>query len=317
MDADVRHVGFAEALRDGDRKQLVTFPKADRHCHSLFGASLKSIIAWRGGPIKAPPARMADLDEMRRYAHRELYAHIRNRAGIEFTAETAITEAIQDGVSILEMSLDADLAKLYESGTVGLADFVKWLVSKYSRSIDLRPEIGISRSRDPSPQTELTLECIESGAFRSIDLYGNESAQGPEEYADLFRHAKRRGLKLKAHVGEFGDAALVKRTLEALQLDEIQHGVAAATSKPLMNLLRDKGIRLNVCPTSNVALSVVRDLQHHPIRALVRNGMRVTINSDDKTIFGMTATDEYLALYRAGTLTAKELETIRVESLSD
>jgi adenosine deaminase len=45
--------------------------------------------------------------------------------------------------------------------------------------------------------------------------------------------------------------------------------------------------------------------------------VRVTINSDDKTIFGMTVTDEYLALFRAGTLTAEELEAIRVESLSD
>lgn len=71
-----------------------------------------------------------------------------------------------------------------------------------------------------------------------------------------------------------------------------------------------------MCPSSNVALSVVSDLRHHPIRELARNGIRVTINSDDKTIFGMTVTDEYMALYRAGTLAADELEAIRIESLS-
>jgi len=83
-----------------------------------------------------------------------------------------------------------------------------------------------------------------------------------------------------------------------------------------MDLIRDKGIRLNVCPSRNVALSVAEDLQHHPIRTLVQNGIRVTINSDDKTIFGKTVTEEYLGLFQAGTLTAEELEAVRVESLS-
>jgi adenosine deaminase len=214
------------------------------------------------------------------------------------------------------MSLDVDFVQLYESGTTGFVDFVKMLKDNYGHDIDFRPEIGVSKNRDPSPQIKLAMGCIESGLFKSIDLYGNEHAQKPEAYADLFRNAKRRGLKLKAHVGEFGDAVLVERTLRVLDLDEIQHGVAVATWEPLMKLIKDKGIRLNVCPSSNVTLSVVEDLQHHPIQTLVRNGVRVTINSDDKTIFGQTVTDEYLALFRAGTLTADELEAIRRESLS-
>jgi adenosine deaminase len=241
---------------------------------------------------------------------------IRNKAGIEFTAERTIVEALEDGVFILEMSIDADFVALYETGTQGLVDFVKGLIGKHARNIDFRPELGVSKNRDPSPQVRLAAECIESGLFRSIDLYGNEYAQQPEAYVELFRSAKRLGMKLKAHVGEFGDAALVERTLRVLDLDEIQHGVAVATSTPLMNLIKDKGIRLNVCPSSNVALSVVEDLQHHPIQDLIRNRLRVTINSDDKTIFGRTVTDEYLALYRAGTLTAEELEAVRIESLS-
>ena len=309
-------IGFAEALRNGDRPRLVAFPKADRHCHSLFGASLQSIAAWAGTPLSPPPLRMANLDEMRTYAHSELYAHIRNRAGVEFTAEQTIVEAVGDGVSILEMSIDADFVALYESGTQGFLELVTRLVDTFARDIDFRPELGVSKNRDPSAQIKRAAECIESGLFRSIDLYGNEHAQQPEAYGDLFRSARRRGMKLKAHVGEFGDAALVERTLRVLDLDEIQHGVAVATSRPLVDLVKDKDIRLNICPSSNVALSVVEDLRRHPIQALVRGGVRVTINSDDKTIFGRTVTDEYQALFQAGTLTSEELESIRRESLS-
>jgi adenosine deaminase len=307
---------FTEALRNEDRARLLAFPKADRHCHSLFGASLQSISAWAGVPIKPPPPRMAGLDAMRQYAHSELYACIRNREGFEFTAERTVVEAIQDGVSILEMSLDADFARFYDSGTTGFTDFVRGLVGRHDRDIDFRPEIGVSKNRDPSPQIKLALECMESGLFGSMDLYGNEYAQQPEAYAALFRVGKRRGLKLKAHVGEFGDAALVERTLEVLDLDEIQHGVAASTSRALMDIIKDRGVRLNVCPSSNLVLSVVSDLPRHPIRTLARNGVRVTINSDDKTIFGQTVADEYLALFQAGTLTAEELEAIRIDSLS-
>jgi adenosine deaminase len=309
--------GFVEALRDADRERLHAFPKADRHCHSLLGASLQSIAAWAGKPLRAAPHRMDGLDEMRSYAHSELYPYIRNRAGFEFTADRTIVEAIQDGVSVLEMSLDSDLSRLYELGTAGFVGFVKKLADAHRGSIDFRPELGVSKNRDPSPQIKLARECIESGLFKSIDLYGNEHRQHPEAYRDLFREAKRQGLKLKAHVGEFGDAVLVQRTLLVLDLDEIQHGTAAAASEPIMDLIKDRGIRLNVCPTSNVVLSAARDLKHHPIRTLARNGIRVTINSDDKTIFGMSVSDEYLALFQEGTLTAEELEAIRIESLAD
>jgi len=230
MKAANPQTGFAEALRNGDRRRLATFPKADRHCHSIFGASLQSIGLRAGRKLRPPPSRMADLDAMLTYAHSELYAYIRDRSGIEFTAERTIEEAIQDGVTILEMSIDADFVQFYESGTRGFVDFVNGLQDKYGHAIDFRPEIGVSKNRDPSTQIRLAMGCIESGIFRSVDLYGKEHAQQPETYRGLFRNARRQGLKLKAHVGEFGDAFLVERTFRVLDLDEIQHGVAVAPS---------------------------------------------------------------------------------------
>ena len=309
--------GFAEALGALDRERLAAFPKADRHCHSIFGASLQGIQAWAGVPIEPPPPRMADFDGMRRYAHRALYPHIHNRAGFEHTAGSTILEAIQDGVRVLEMSLDVNFIQYYEGGAAGFIDFIRHLRETSMERIDFRPEIGVSRNRDPSAQVALAMECLDSGVFRSIDLYGNEDAQEPETYAPLYRRAAARGLKLKAHVGEFGDARHVERTFRALDLREIQHGIAAAASRSLMNLLRAEGIRLNVCPSSNVALSAAPDLVRHPIRTLVRSGVRVSINSDDKTIFAKSVTDEYLGLFQAGTLTASELDAVRVDSLQD
>jgi adenosine deaminase len=308
---------FIETLRNGDATLLSRFPKADRHCHSLFGASIDSIRAWGGKKIKDPPTQMKELDEMRKYAHEELYPTIHNRRGFEFTAEQTIIEAIQDGVSILEMSLDVIDTQYFETGIDGFIGFIESISSKYRGKIDFRPEIGVSKNRDPCTQIALAAECLESAVFKSIDLYGNEYAQEPDAYISLYRKAGNKGLKRKAHVGEFGGPDSVERTLRALELDEIQHGVSATESGPLMKHLMQEQIRLNVCPSSNVALSVSKDLAHHPIRALVDNGVRVSINSDDKTIFGKTVTDEYWGLFQAGTLDEKELDWIRLDSLKD
>ncbi|MCX6376653.1 MAG: hypothetical protein NTU88_11580, partial [Armatimonadetes bacterium] len=125
------------------------------------------------------------------------------------------------------------------------------------------PEIGISKNRDPSTQIPLARECLDRGLFRSIDLYGNETAEPPDTCRDLYWEAKRRGVKVKAHVGEFGPPQLIVETIRTLELDEIRHGVTAAQSASLMRLLSREGIRLNVCPTSNVALSVAVDLALH------------------------------------------------------
>ncbi len=306
---------FTEALSHGNREALSAVPKADRHCHSILSASLGSIRAWSGRQIESAPVRMADFNAMRAYMHSELYPVIFNRAGFEFAADRAIQESVQDGVRILEMSFDVNFIQFYGTGESGFLDFMRNLATKHRDALELRPEVGVSKGRDASTQCRLAEACIDSDLFRSIDLYGNEYAEEPEAYRALYGRARARNLKLKAHAGEFGDARHVERTLDALDLHEIQHGVAAAASRPLMDRLRKKGIRLNVCPSSNVALSVAPDLAHHPIRILVDNGIRVSINSDDKTVFGKTVSEEYLGLYLAGTLNAEELDAIRRDSL--
>jgi len=307
---------FRDALTAADPGRFIGLPKADRHCHSLLSASLRSISEWAGTAIPAAPPRMSSFEDMREYLHRELYPHIRNRAGFEFTAGRSIEESVQDGVRILEMSIDVDFMRFY-TGPEEFFRFVRGLVDRHRDSIAFRPELGISKNRPPATQVPPAEECLQSGVFASFDLYGSEDAQEPEAYAGLYALAARRGLKLKAHVGEFGSPELVERTMRVLGLHEIQHGVAAARSEPLMRTLRREGIRLNVCPGSNVALSASPDLAQHQIRTLLDNGVRVSVNSDDRTVFGRSVSDEYRALYAAGTLGAAALYTVWRDSLVD
>lgn len=314
---DTNSLKFLAALEAGDLTGLKSVPKSDLHIHSILGTRIERIESWLGTPLPRPPSKMSSLDDMIKYAHGELYPHIMTRAGFEFTAESAVQEAVEDGVARLEMSLDVRFVSLYESGPDGFLSLVSHLVEQYIDRIDFRPEIGMSKDRSADDQARLARICIHSGVFRSIDLYGNETAHPPDPYRLLYADARKQGLKLKAHVGEFAGPELISETLDLLQLDEIQHGIAAATSRPLMARLKRDRIRLNICPSSNVALGVVSDIAHHPIRSLVDHGVRVTINTDDPTIFGQSVSQEYLLLHKSGLLSAEELNSIRVEGLSE
>jgi adenosine deaminase len=86
-------------------------------------------------------------------------------------------------------------------------------------------------------------------------------------------------MRLKAHVGEWGTADDVRHAVEVLELDEVQHGIAAAESESVMRFLADNQIRLNICPTSNLLLGRVKRLQDHPIRRLFDAGVKVTVNT--------------------------------------
>lgn len=153
-------------------------------------------------------------------------------------------------------------------------------------------------------------------AFYSIDLYGDEMAQPIENFKGIYRRAKREGLRLKAHVGEWGTAGDVRRAVEELELDEVQHGVAAVNDESVMRFLADHHIRLNITPTSNVLLGRVPSMADHPIGRLYRSGIDVTVNSDDILIFDSDVSKEYLRLYEAGCLTAEELDDIRSSGLA-
>jgi adenosine deaminase len=98
---------------------------------------------------------------------------------------------------------------------------------------------------------------------------------------------------------------------EVLELDEVQHGIAAAESPSVMRFLADHQIRLNICPTSNILLGRVARLQDHPIRKLFDAGVIVTVNSDDAIVFGAGVSEELLSLYQVGVFTAEELDQIR------
>ena len=308
---------FVNALSGDDLPALKRAPKVDLHCHAFFSTRRRNLEKRLGRTLAPPPPKMNKLGGMHVYATEVLDPHLRDRETIEFVVESALRDAIEDGVVVMEMSFDIRRTANYADGLAGVRKHVEALRDRHHPQIDLRPELGIPRQIAASPELmSLANQALELDLFLSIDLYDHQAACAPEAVETLYAKARAAGMKLKAHVGEFGGAAEIRRTVELLELDELQHGIAAAESVEVMRWLAANRIRLNVCPTSNVMLDAVSHLAAHPIRLLYDNGVPVTINTDDPMIFDQSVSDEYRNLYRAGVFSAPELDGIRRASLA-
>ncbi|MBN8510382.1 MAG: adenosine deaminase, partial [Burkholderiales bacterium] len=121
---------------------------------------------------------------------------------------------------------------------------------------------------------------------------------GPR-FADAFRRAAAAGLKRTVHAGESSGPEGVRDAIERLGADRIDHGVRAIEDPALVAELAERGIALGVCPTSNLVLKVVRSMAEHPVEALRRAGVRVSINTDDPSLLGTTLPEEYARCRRA------------------
>ncbi|WP_428643331.1 adenosine deaminase [Roseibium sp.] len=124
-------------------------------------------------------------------------------------------------------------------------------------------------------------------------LAGDERSGHPANFSKAFRMACEAGLGTTAHAGEFGGPDSIIAALDFLRVKRLGHGVRAIEDKDLVKRLADEDIVLEVCPGSNVSLGVYTHLRFHPVNLLRKEGVKITLNSDDPPFFGTTLGKEY------------------------
>lgn len=126
----------------------------------------------------------------------------------------------------------------------------------------------------------------------AIGLGGYEVGFPARGFATQFARARALGLHAVPHAGETEGAASVRSAIDDLGAERIGHGVRAIEDPELVRVIADEGIFLEVCPTSNLLLGVVDDLDAHPFRALADSGVRLNLNTDDPGWFATDLTAE-------------------------
>ena len=136
-----------------------------------------------------------------------------------------------------------------------------------------------------------------------VDIAGPESATfRVADYRKLLRRARQFGLGITIHTGESGPVDEVARVVELLEPDRIGHGVKAAYDPRAMAMLSERGIVLEICPTSNLNTRVVSgwDEFRWIFDTFRRNGVRFTISTDGPEMLKTYIRDELATLGRSG-----------------
>ncbi len=152
-----------------------------------------------------------------------------------------------------------------------------------------------------------------------IDIAGPESSTfRVADYRKLFRRARQYGLGITIHTGEAGPVDEVARVVELLEPDRIGHGVKAAYDPRAMAMIRERGIVLEICPTSNINTKVVSgwDELRWIFDTFSRNDVRFAISTDGPEMLKTYIRDELATLGRLGIMSVEEQEQAAATSMA-
>lgn len=148
-----------------------------------------------------------------------------------------------------------------------------------------------------------------------VGLDSSEKGHPPEKFARVFDMAKQEGFLAVAHAGEEGPAQNIIDAMNMLHVQRVDHGVRCVEDPKLVENLIDSRMPLTVCPLSNTKLKVFNEMKDHNIVALLKQGLCVTINSDDPAYFGGYMTDNFVAVAEALPTTKEDLAQFTLNAI--
>jgi adenosine deaminase len=289
-------------------RALRNLPKIDLHRHmegSLRLTTLAEIALEHGVDLPS-----YDIEELRPYVQftddvpdfpgflkkMELLRRFYSVGeAVERIAYEAIADAAQDNVRYLELRVSPagkqippeevlrNVILAVERATNDFPIQVRLLVSVIR-------EFGVNVAEEV---LELAAAYQQQGVV-GLDLTGHEETHSGVPFAPVFRRARECGLQVTIHAGEVGSAGNVRFAVEQMGAQRIGHGVRAIEDPSVVKLLREEGVTLEVCPTSNLQTGAIATLARHPLNALHRLAVPVTINTDDPSVSDTTLSDEYM-----------------------
>lgn len=285
---------------------IAGLPKAELHVHLVGSASAPTVLELArrhpDGGVPTETASLADFYRFSDFAHFiEVYiavnSLVRTAADMEALAVGVLADIARQNVRYVELTVtpdshllmgiepDAVVEALVRARTAARDRFdleVGWV-------FDIPGERGL-------PSGERTIDWVERWAPEGsvgFGLGGPEIGVPRPQFAEVFARARALGLASVPHAGETTGPQTIRDAVHLLGADRIGHGITAAGDPNLMALLAERGIALEICPTSNVCTRAVSSLAEHPWQRLVDAGVTVTLNSDDPGMFDTTLLDEY------------------------
>ena len=215
-----------------------------------------------------------------------------------------LEEQAQNGVIYTEIFLSPDFCGKRDRGA-----WREYLQAIREEAAALEREAGITMKAiatcirhfgpDKARQTALCAAETAGDFLVGFGIAGVETMGKLKDFRWSFDAAREAGLKPTVHAGEWAGPSEVRDALCDLGAVRIGHGVRAIEDLALVDELAERGIVLECCPGSNVALGIYPSFRKHPIGQLYDRGVKVTVSTDDPPFFHTSMKREYDMLHQA------------------
>ncbi|WP_419907704.1 adenosine deaminase [Hoeflea sp.] len=292
-------------------------PKAEIHCH-IEGAAPTDLVRSQAQKYGVDMDHLIDGDRFVwadftsfLEAYDAAAALFRTEEDYALLAQSYLTSIAEEGAIYSEVFISPDHARLAglspEAYVNGLGEGIARareshgiegrLIVTCVRHFDSEAAIDVARFAAARPHPFIT----------GFGMGGDERIGSHADFARAFDIARDAGLGITTHAGEVAGPDSVRDALEHVRPTRLGHGVRSIEDPALVDQLAQEGIVLEVCPGSNVSLSLYSGFDEHPLPALMEAGVRVTLNSDDPPYFATSLGTEYAIAQDAFGLSDEEL----------
>jgi adenosine deaminase len=201
-------------LANGDVDAIRRVPKSDLHHHFFLGGNRALVSKWAGKDIAPLDRRLISMSEMHEWVQARFGALFEGADGRLKAFEATLVQGKLDGVTCLETGETPWAITLHHGSASALTEALRGVHNRMAPGVEWIPQLDLAREVPADVQARRLAPFLELGFWRSLDVSGDELAQPTSTFRPLFRAAKEAGLRLKAHVGEWGDAESVQRAVE-------------------------------------------------------------------------------------------------------
>lgn len=295
------------------RDFIQALPKTETHLHLEGALPYELLVAWQ--PEQWPPDPKFRMRSYRYTSFPDFERILLDHALPWFTtaeryheaAKAVFAKHVAQNVRYVETSFHLPVTEFIK---VPGPEIIAAIRAAVPAGLEVRIFAGMLRS-DIVGSLRTTIDQVHTwDGLAGIDLHGHESMPTPPETAAVWARVAAAGKITKCHAGEFDGPARVREAIEVLGVKRVQHGVRAIEDPTVVKLAAESGVTFDVCPLSNVGLKVVPSLKEHPLRALLRAGVRCTVSTDDPLCFANSVNEEYEALANELTFTRAELAQV-------
>ena len=285
---------------------IFELPKIELHCHLDGSLPISFIKEELGdeGIQKEQVQVQANCSSLAEYLQKFKLplASLKTEKSFERAGYSVLAEVRKENVKYIELRFAPMLSV---SETLSCRQAIEGLVAglkRGEREFEIKANVIVCMMRHLS--LEENLEAIRNAremlgeGVCAVDLAGDEAAFANGEFKELFEQVRKWDMPFTIHAGECGSAFSVKEALE-LGAKRIGHGIALRKDWELVKEVAKKNIGIEMCPTSNLQTKAIDNWQEYPLIDFVKAGLKVSVNTDNRTVSNTTMTKELELVYQS------------------